>query len=103
MSNVTDYVGGAFILAGVGFMLIGALGFYRLPDFYARLHAAGLSDTFGLSLVLAGAVVVCGFSLMSAKLVLLALFMFVTAPTATHMLAGAAYRSDAAKERKGKE
>ena len=40
------------ILMGAGsvFILIGALGLVRLPDFYTRMHAAGVTDTL-LSLI----------------------------------------------------
>ena len=42
------------LLAGSIFVLIGAFGILRLPDFYTRLHAAGLTDTMGAGLVLLG-------------------------------------------------
>jgi len=42
-----DGVSYAAIIVGVGFVLIGAVGVLRLPDFYTRLHAAGMTDTMG--------------------------------------------------------
>jgi len=40
--------------AGVFFMLTGAIGLLRLPDFYTRLHATGKCDTLGEVLIIAG-------------------------------------------------
>ena len=32
------------ILSGSFFAVVGAVGIYRFPDFWARLHAASISD-----------------------------------------------------------
>jgi len=68
-------------------------GVIRLPDFYTRLHAAGMTDTLGAELILFGLIVQSGFSQMTLKLLLVAFFLFVTSPTATHAVANAAYKN----------
>ena len=80
------------ILMGAGsvFILIGALGLVRLPDFYTRMHAAGVTDTLGAELLLLGMMLQAGFSLVTLKLVLISLFIFFTSPTSTHAVANAA-------------
>ena len=80
------------ILMGAGsiFILIGALGLVRLPDFYTRMHAAGVSDTIGAELLLLGMMLQAGLSLVTLKLVLISLFIFFTSPTSTHAVANAA-------------
>lgn len=85
-----DIVSGALLLSGAGFVLVGTLGLLRLPDFYTRLHAAGITDTLGAELMLLGMVLQAGFSLVAAKLLLISLFVFFTSPTATHAVANAA-------------
>ena len=85
-----DIVSGALLLAGAAFVLIGTLGLVRLPDFYARLHGAGITDTLGAELMLLGMIVQAGFSLVTLKLLLIAAFIFFTSPTATHAVANAA-------------
>ena len=40
------------ILIGAGFVLIGAIGLVRLPDFFARLHAPTKATTLGVGGVL---------------------------------------------------
>ena len=65
------------ILMGAGsvFILIGALGLVRLPDFYTRMHAAGVTDTLGAELLLLGMMLQAGLSLVTLKLVLISLFL----------------------------
>ena len=77
---------------GVVALLIGSLGLVRLPDVYARIHAVGMIDTAGASLIILGMVIHAGFTLVSAKLILIGVFMFFTSPIATHALARAAHK-----------
>ena len=80
------------ILIGAGsiFILVGSLGLVRLPDFYTRMHAAGVTDTLGAELLLLGMMLQAGLSLVTLKLVLISLFIFFTSPTSTHAVANAA-------------
>lgn len=79
-----------FVLAGVAFMTVAAMGFVRLPDVFCRLHVTGVLDTLGAPLVLLGAMVWTGWSLTSAKLLLGLVFLFVTSPLVGHLLSWAA-------------
>ena len=76
---------------GLFLVLAGTLGVLRLPDFYTRLHAAGVTDTLGAELILLALIVQSGFSQMSLKLLLVGFFLLITSPTATHAVAHAAY------------
>ena len=78
---------------GVFFLVAGAVGLIRFPDFYTRMHAAGKCDTLGSLLVLTGLAVHQGFDLTSVKLIIVAVLIFVTSPTATHAIARAATRN----------
>ena len=78
------------LAAGSIFVLIGGFGLIRLPDFYTRLHAAGITDTLGAELILLGLMFQAGLSLVTVKLILISLFIFFTSPTATHAVANAA-------------
>ncbi len=79
-----------FIVAGAFFMLSGALGILRMPDFFSRLHPAGITDSFGAPMLLVGVMLKYGFSLFSGKIFLLILFLFITNPTSTNVLSQAA-------------
>ena len=91
MEVLQDILAWVLIAGGAIFTLIGALGIIRLPDFYSRLHAAGIVDTLGAGLLLLGMIVAAGFTLVSVKLLLIGVFLFFTSPTATHAIANAAY------------
>ena len=54
MTDVLQIVSGACILAGGFFLITGGIGLHRLPDFYSRTHAGGLTDTLGAGLTLLG-------------------------------------------------
>ena len=109
---IRPFVAGIILLCGGVVVFIGASGVLRLPDFYTRLHAAGVTDTLGTFLVLLGLIILSGFTLLSAKLVLVGLFLLLTSPAATHAVANAAHiaglkprlgtiKSDPAEEQKG--
>ena len=93
-AEVFSWIGGALVVIGGVFMVIGALGLVRMPDVFTRVHAASVTDTFGVSIILIGLVLIAGFSLVSVKLVLLILFLALTGPTATHAIARAALHAD---------
>ena len=85
-----DILSWVCIVAGGGFCVIGAIGLVRMPDFYTRMHAASITDTIGAGLLLLGMMLQAGFTLISVKLVMIALLLFFANPTATHALAKAA-------------
>ena len=91
-----DILSVVLISAGTFFYLAGTIGFLRFPDFYSRMHATGKSDTLGTLLSLAGLALYCGFSLTSLKIIFIAVFVFLTSPTATHALLRAAFDSEVA-------
>ena len=84
----------AFICAGVFFLLMGAIGLLRFPDFYTRMHAAGKCDTLGILLVFIGLALYGGPNLSSVKILSIGLFIFVTSPTATHAIARSAFKNE---------
>ena len=87
------YASGLLLLLGVFFMLTGAVGLLRFPDFYSRMHAAGITDTLAAFLVLSGLMLAAGWSIALFKLALIMLFIFFTSPTASHALARSAQLS----------
>lgn len=87
---VLDALSWAFLAAGSVLVVVGALGLLRLPDFYTRMHAVGITDTLGLDLVLLGLMFQAGLSLVTVKLFFIGAFLFFTSPTSTHAIANAA-------------
>ena len=85
-----DGLSGVLLLAGGALAIFGGLGLVRFPDFYTRLHAAGVTDTLCALLIVLGLALQSGLSLLTIKLFLILVFLLFTAPTATHALARAA-------------
>lgn len=80
------------IVAGAAFSLIGSLGLLRMPDFFTRLHGPSKATTIGIgSLLLASALYLSfrgpGLSLHEF---MISLFIVITTPVASHLLAKAA-------------
>ena len=73
--------------------IAGGIGIHRFPDFYSRLHAAGITDTLCAMLILLGLGLQAGLSIAAFKLALIFVFLFFTSPTASHALANAAQHS----------
>ena len=81
------------ILGGALLGIIGGVGMHRFPDFFSRMHAAGISDTLCAALFLLGLGFQAGLSLAAFKLLLLFAFLLFTNPTASHALGNAALHS----------
>jgi len=90
VSIVLDAASWGCLLAGGAFCIVGGIGIIRMPDFYTRMHATSVTETLGAGLILLGLVLQAGFSLVTAKLLMVGLLIFFTSPTATHALARAA-------------
>lgn len=82
-----DLLSWALLIGGSFFCVTGAIGLLRLPDFYARLHGAGIIDTLGAGLILIGLMLQAGLSLVTVKLLFILFFILITSPTATHAIA----------------
>ncbi|WP_036186964.1 Na+/H+ antiporter subunit G [Marinimicrobium agarilyticum] len=92
----------ALLLIGAAFALIGSLGLARLPDFFMRLHGPTKATTLGVGSIIVASMVF--FSTrgegLSLHELLIALFLFITAPVSAHIVAKAAlhvrlpYRKD---------
>ena len=100
MAVVLDVLSWIFLITGSFFAVVGGIGLIRLPDFYSRIHAGGITDTLGAGLILTGLMFQSGLSLVTAKLVMVLFFLLLTSPTSAHALAqvaGAAMSADTIK------
>ena len=90
MINILGYI---LMVIGVLFDIFGCIGLVRFPDVYNRLQAATKCVTLGTVAILVGVALICGWSPMSAKAVICAVFILITSPTAAHAIAKGAYAS----------
>jgi len=90
MSAALDIASWILLVAGGLFCIVGGIGLLRMPDFYTRVHAASVTDTLGVGLILLGLALQAGWTLVAAKLAVIGLLIFFTSPAATHALVKAA-------------
>jgi len=89
-NTLPDIMGGLLLVAGAAFLLLGSLGLVRMPDLYNRIQAGTKATTLGTLLTLAGtAFLQPSWSL---KLLLIGLFILLTNPISSQVMARAAHR-----------
>lgn len=91
MSQALDILSWILLVGGGIFTVIGALGVLRFPDFYTRIHAAGVTDTLGADLILLGLLLQAPGFMVAIKLIMILSLFLLTSPVATHSIAHAAY------------
>ncbi len=79
-----------FLALGSFFYVVGALGLFRMPDVFTRMHATSVSDTLGVGFLITGMAIDAGWSLTTARLVIILAILLYSGPIATHALAQAA-------------
>lgn len=87
---VLDIVSSVLLLTGVFFGLSGAIGLFKFPDFFTRVHAASVTDSIAALLIIGGLLLQTSFDLNTAKLLFILAFLLITSPTASHALAKSA-------------
>jgi len=102
VSAAVEIASWILLVGGALFCVIGAIGVLRMPDFYARTHAAGITDTMGAGLILLGLLLQAGPTLIGVKLLIILGFMELVGPTAGHALFKAAY-ADGVKVHEGED
>lgn len=81
-----DIVVSVLLLIGSCFLLVGAIGLVRLPDFFMRLHGPTKATTLGVGGMLLAAIVHAADRSFSLRELLIALFLFMTAPVSAYLL-----------------
>lgn len=107
---IFDIVSWVCLVGGSLFAVVGGIGIIRLPDFYARLHGGGITDTLGAGLVVMGLTLQAlkvgvqqliehgladglepGPWLIAVKLVMILFFLLISSPSSCHALAQSAF------------
>ncbi len=91
LNPVIEWAAAILVVLGAFFLLVGAIGMIRLPDFYMRLHAPTKASTLGVGGVLLASLLL-GWSQgqLGVAELLITLFVFLTAPVSANLLAQAA-------------
>ncbi len=85
------YLIALLILLGALLMFLAGLGVVRMPDLFMRMHASTKGASLGVALLLIAAALNFQELSVVTKAILTAVFIFITAPVAAHVLGRAAY------------
>ncbi len=102
MSLLLEGLSILFLLAGAALCITGGVGLLRLPDFFSRVHAAGVTETLAAPLLLVGMMLQMDWSLDLLKVLLIMVFVLATNPTASHAMAKAALHGGLGPKNKDK-
>ncbi len=90
---ILEWISWGSIMLGTFFLLTGAVGLLRMPDFYTRLHPCSVVDGIGMPLFILGIILQFPLGIITVKLLFLMVFSWITSATASHALGKAALLS----------
>ncbi|MEM1424012.1 MAG: monovalent cation/H(+) antiporter subunit G [Planctomycetota bacterium] len=91
-TGVLDLLAAFALLVGLFFVFVGAVGVFRMPDAYHRIHASSKCTTLGLTGMLVAACLHLGGVNIVSKAVITIVFTFIATPIGSHLLSKAAHR-----------
>lgn len=90
IATLAEALAAFLILAGGFFALVGSYGLAKLPDLMTRLHGPTKATTLGVGGMVIASMIVAGLEgRLSLHELLIALFLFLTAPVSAFMLSKA--------------
>ncbi|KPP82685.1 MAG: multicomponent Na+:H+ antiporter subunit MnhG [Oceanicaulis sp. HLUCCA04] len=92
---IREIIGAVLMLGGMFFLLVAAIGVFRLPDPFLRMHASTKAGTLGAGLLVAGVAVTYTQENLGLTAFIIIFFLFATLPVAGHLLGRAMYVSGA--------
>jgi len=88
---ISELLAAIFLLAGCLFMLVAALGVFRMPDLLTRMHATTKSGVLGAGLIMCAVMLFFGESSVTLKAPAVMAFTTLTSPIAAHTIGRAGY------------
>ncbi len=88
-----DIVSIVFIVAGLFFLIVAAIGVIRLPDVFSRSHAISLTDSLGAFLMLVGIAFQVEISKNMLKILAVLALLYIQNPVIAHATIRAALRA----------
>jgi multicomponent Na+:H+ antiporter subunit G len=90
-ADAAQFLAAALLVGGALFALAGAVGILRLPDVYARSHAASKAGTVGSVFALVAIAVQTPDLHVATRALAGMVFLLLTAPVSAHLLMRAAH------------
>ena len=88
----------ALMLMGAFFIITAVIGLIRFPDSLTKIHAVSVSDSLGIPLFLCGTILLNGYNLVSLKVGLIIMLIYIVNPMITMEL-GSYFISQNSKSR----
>lgn len=98
MESLLHIISTLLLLIGSFLCISGGVGLLRFPDFFSRMHAAGVTDTLASAMIILGLVLIESDFLVDIKLLIILLMTLFLSPTASHALAHTALRNKQAQD-----
>lgn len=90
---IIDWIAAFLLVSGSLFMLVAAIGVVKLSDVYMRMHAITKAASLGAILMLASVSLIYIEWLVWVEALMVVVFIIITAPVASHMIAKAAHKT----------
>jgi multicomponent Na+:H+ antiporter subunit G len=91
--NILSIISIIFIIAGLFFLIVAAIGVVRLPDVFSRSHAVSLTDSLGAFLMLFGLALHEGLGINTLKILVVLVLLYILNPVISHATIRAALRA----------
>ncbi|GIW00762.1 monovalent cation/H(+) antiporter subunit G [Roseiflexus sp.] len=88
---IQEIVSAVLLVIGTLLLLLAGIGIVRMPDIFLRMSAASKASSLGAGCVLLAVAVSAADIAITVRAVAGVLFLFLTAPVASHMIGRAAY------------
>lgn len=85
--DLATAAGLAFFLFGLFVFFSAVLGLFRFDYVLNRMHAAAVGDALGIFCILLGLMLLHGWSLPAFKTLAILLFLWLTSPVSSHLIA----------------
>lgn len=96
-------IGAALLICGLLIFVIALIGVFRFRYVLNRMHAVAMGDTLGIGLSLLGLIIINGLNFTSFKLLWVVLFLWVSSPVSSHLIARLEVTTNEDKEAHYKE
>jgi len=90
---MVDWIAAFLLISGSLFMLVAAIGVVKLPDVYMRMHAITKATSLGALLMLLAISLVYVQWIVIVEALMVIVFIILTAPVASQMIAKAAHQA----------
>lgn len=88
---IIEWIAAFFLVSGSLFMLVAAIGVVKLSDVYMRMHAITKAASLGAILMLTAVSLIYTEWIVWIEALMVVVFIIITAPVASHMIAKAAH------------